>query len=73
MKRNCINAFLGTPLPLVVIPDFVDKQPVLGKYKRQRSESNSQEIKTSIESDLAGKEYVIPPGVKMENFSLLYD
>lgn len=62
-EEELYKRFLGTPLPLVVIPDFVDKQPVLGSTKAEVG-VNSQEIRTSIESDLAGKEYVIPPGEK---------
>lgn len=62
-EEELYKRFLGTPLPLVVIPDFVDKKPVLESTKAEVG-INSQEIRTSIESDLAGKEYVIPPGEK---------
>lgn len=57
------KCFLGTPLPLVVIPDFIDGKPVLEDTKVEFG-SDSQQIDNVINSSLVGKKYTIPPGEK---------
>lgn len=62
-EEKLYKCFLGTPLPLVVVPDFIDGKPVLKDTKAEVG-SDFQQIRSVINSSLVGKKYTIPPGEK---------